>query len=94
MTPPVSESLGLTHFASINGRRHFPLELVIRGDMQFGTLSDAALNGRTPYNFVLEESESSPDIARCSHLVLPYFVVLDYNGMKWTPVFGPVVSNF
>ena len=70
------------NFAMINGRRHFALELTIRGDVQFGTLSTEALAGRTQYNFVMEESESAPDIARYNHLVLPYQVILDYDSLE------------
>ncbi|MGB7324714.1 MAG: hypothetical protein WBD31_07570, partial [Rubripirellula sp.] len=69
------------NFAMINGRRHFPLELQITGDVQFGTLPADALDGRSPYNFVMEESESAVDIARYNHLVLPYEVILDYDGL-------------
>ena len=69
------------NFAMINGRRHFPLELTITGDVEFGTLTSDALAGRTAYNFVMEESESAADIARYNHLVLPYEVILDYDGL-------------
>ena len=69
------------NFAMINGRRHFPLELRITGDVEFGTLTSDALAGRTAYNFVMEESESAADIARYNHLVLPYEVILDYEGL-------------
>ena len=69
------------NFALINGRRHFPLELTITGDVEFGTLTSDALAGRSAYNFVMEESESAADIARYNHLVLPYEVILDYDGL-------------
>lgn len=70
------------NFAMINGRRHFPTEVRITGDVEFGSLTPDALNGRTPYNFVMEESESAANIARYNHLVLPYEVILDYNGLE------------
>lgn len=69
------------NFVLINGRRHFSLGLTLTGDVQFGTLTAAALAGRTQYNFALEESESAPDIPRYAHLILPYNVTLDYDGL-------------
>ena len=69
------------NFAMINGRRHFSLELLIKGEVNFGTLSDSALDGRTQYDFVMEESESAVDIARFNQLVLPQNITLDYNGL-------------
>lgn len=69
------------NFAMINGRRHFATEVKITGGVEFGSLTAKALDGRTPYNFVMEESESAADIARFNHLVLPYQVILDYDGL-------------
>ncbi len=72
----------IENFALINGRRHSALELTIKGDVQFGEIDADVLDGRETFDFVLEESESSPEIARYNQLILPYEVILDYDGLE------------